>query len=173
MVMRKIAPMRRSPRTGGSMQVRRKRQTPYYEFLPRLRFSNRSQAEQFSGFVTEMQGDTPFWFDGCTFGDIQNPIQIGVGDGTRTQFYIPYRNLFANSWVILINAAINSVWTMNEVTGLLTFGAAPAANAQISGYGRGKFKCLLKYDDVLQEQAESFKLLWDEGEIVFEEMSQE
>jgi uncharacterized protein (TIGR02217 family) len=70
---------------------------------------------------------------------------IGIGDGTTTVFQLTktyssttqsqVRNITRpqpGTVIIAVNGTLNTNWTVDDTTGLVTFGTAPAANAVIT-----------------------------------------
>lgn len=88
-------------------------------------------------------GDHPFWFDGGVNGDLKEPVKVGTGDGRRTQFFLPNRHVFAPSLVVRVREKIESNWTLDEPSGLITFAVPPVGGAPITALYRCRFKCTL------------------------------
>lgn len=102
------------------------------------------------GLLEHVQGDTPFWFDGADFGEIFEPILIGTGDGSKTDFDLPHRHVFVSSAVIYLNDALLTAWTpLGDGVTMQSFRctAAPAANAQLKAKYRRKFKVRLETEE--------------------------
>jgi hypothetical protein len=167
--MRPLAPTYKGALGSGSRALRRQWQRPYHEFSLGLPFENERLMEQVVAFAAYHMGDTPFWFDGVQFGEFRSAVPFAFGDGSTADFYLPRRNVFANSWKIYVNGALNTAWTINESSGLLTFTAAPADNAQITGLGRCRYKCVFWYDQQIFEANEIYSRLYDMGRIVLQE----
>lgn len=82
-----------------------------------------------------------FWFDGEAYGDITEPIYIGDGNNSQTEFPMPFDNVFAPSWEIKVNNVLNTGWTMYEQSGVLVFTSAPTG--RITGTGKRKFRVVM------------------------------
>ena len=169
---RMVAPVRRSEQGGPNITLRRKTDLPFYEFSISLPLEDELTFESLDALLAEVQGDTPFWFDGSRFAEVRNPRQIGIGDASRTDFYLPFRNVFANSCILKINGVINSAWTMVESTGLVNFTSAPAANAQIAlTAARMRYKVVAWYGDTyLYEPALIYNQIYNNGELTLREV---
>jgi len=170
------APTIRSPIGGGQFQARRRATHLFKEFRFNAQFTSRGDAEDFQAFMQFHQGDTPFWFDGGDWGDIQTPVHIAFGDGSTTDFYLPRLNCLAPSWVLHVNRVLRTDWTMFEGPGLVSFGAPPPANAEITGYGRNRFKCVFWFGDTMSPQDEDFEddlggRIYQQQEIVLREVA--
>lgn len=143
--MRPQTPTKVARLGAGGLQARRGNTQPFYEFEITLRLRDQEAADELSGFLAYHQKDTAMKFDGGPYGDIKQPIFIGYGNGTQTQFFLPRRNVLASSWVLKVNG-VNSAATIDEAAGLATFGAAPPLNSLVTGYGRNWFKVIVKPD---------------------------
>ena len=88
-------------------------------------------------------GDQPFWFDGGINGDLKEPVKVGTGDDRRTQFFLPNRHVFAPSLVVRVRENIESNWTLDEPSGLITFAMPPVRGAPITALYPCRFKCTL------------------------------
>lgn len=142
LVMRPYAPTLRSQIGGGAVQLRRQWQRPYYEFTIPLKLGDRADAEDLAGFIAYHQGDIAFWYDGGPYGDIQNPVLIGIGDGALKDFYVPFRNLTTATWHFYVDGTEDTNVTLNLDSGLVSFTSAPASTKDVTAKGQCKFKCV-------------------------------
>ena len=132
----------------GAMDVRRR----WTRGLRRweLTFKNtQEKLEELSGFMDYAQGDTPFWFDGGETLEVSEPILIGVGNGTITDFALPHRYVFVSSAIIYLNGGATNAWTPigdGIVMDKLHFTSAPGNFSQIRAKYRRKAKVILNTD---------------------------
>jgi len=56
------------------------------------------------------QGDTKIRFDGGGMLEVTDPIIIGEGDGTTTDFMLPHRNVFVASAIIYLHGIAVNTW---------------------------------------------------------------
>lgn len=82
-----------------------------------------------------------FFTDGDQYGDIVEPIFISDGNGSQTQFLMPFPYVHAPSWKIWDNQTLKTDWVMDEEVGSITFTAAPVG--RITGIGKRKFKVVI------------------------------
>ena len=172
-VTRRIyAPVLRDDFGGGILQLVDRIDIPFYEFSILLPFEDEAVHESLDAAAAFNKGAGPFWFDGGRFGEVRNPRIIGIGDGTRTSWFLPFRNVDANACVFEINRVVNTSWTLTESTGNVVFGSAPANNAQIVlTRARMRFKCVFWYQDAYIYQPKLiYNQLYDCGELVLREV---
>ena len=115
----------------------------------------REQMEHHQDMLLYHRGGKVFWFDGGENGDIRNPMFLGYGDGTRTDFFLPYRFVYAPSVVMTVNYSTRSDWTVTESTGLVRFDTAPEVDSFVQVE---KFKCRFKGYFVLQSEEDLYRL---------------
>lgn len=106
------------------------------------------ELESFYALLESIQGDTPIWFDGAGFAEKSQPVLIGIGDGSRTDFGFLHRHVFAASVIIYVNGAVVSGWTALGGDGIVVPGvrlaSAPSANAQVTACYRYKVKVVVE-----------------------------
>lgn len=92
-----------------------------------------------------------FWLDGDQYGEITEPIFIGEGNSSQTQFVMPFPNVFAPSWKIWDGRTLKTDWTMDEEPGVITFTSAPIG--RLTGIGKRKFRVVIvdSSDSILSE----------------------
>jgi len=66
--------------------------------------------DSLSGMLHAAQGDTLIKFDGAGMLEVTDPIIIGVGDGTTTDFMLPHRNVYVSSTVLYLNGSATNAW---------------------------------------------------------------
>ena len=115
----------------------------------------REQMEHHQDMILYHKGGKVFWFDGGENGDIRNPMFLGYGDGVRTDFFIPYRFVYAPSLVMRVNYAVDSGWTLTESTGLVRFSTPPPVDSHVDAF---KFKCRFKGYFYLQSEEDLYRL---------------
>ena len=112
--------------------------------------------DQQEGFFKYTQGDTPFWFDGAGAEDVSEPVILGVGDGSTTDFKFNDCHVFVNSIVIYQNGGPHTGWDALGGDGItcqqVRFTAAPGVNVQVTAKYRRKFKVVLISDNALSKQ---------------------
>lgn len=134
---------------GGAQQFRRRQTRALRRFELNIADSP-ERLDQILGLIENCQGDTPFWFDGGPFGSISEPIIIGTGNGSATDFILPHRHVFVSSAIIYVDHGVFTAWTPLGGDGVtmdaIRFDAAVAADAQITGKWERKFKCVFDTD---------------------------
>lgn len=139
-------PTLKDPEGGGFFQVRRRFTLP----LGRWEIVVPGKAEDLeplAGLLEYVQGDTPFWFDGADFGEILEPRFFDVGDGSRVDFTLPHRHVFASSLIVYKNGESDSSWSPlgdGVICDSIRFSPAPESNAQLTAKYRRKVKVLLE-----------------------------
>jgi hypothetical protein len=113
-----------------------KRRNRWIVRIPSGEEQNRIQ--NYMGYV----GNDPFWFDGGSDGSIDPPVFVGLGDGRRTQFYLPHKSVFAPSLVVHVNERVEANWALQEDSGLLTFNVPPPPRSRIKAKYRCRYKCI-------------------------------
>lgn len=115
-----IAPRLASPLGGGVSQLRRRYQRVLYQFTLRDAQADKARADWLLGFLTYMQGDTAFFWDGGAWGVVASPAFVGFGDGVRTQFYLPNRHITGNLVVYCNSALVEPTPGLDGTVGLIT-----------------------------------------------------
>ena len=139
-----LAPVSQFGLGQGVPAQRRRYAKPRYRFEIEVSLASRAEAEQLAGQLRYLQGDTPVWFDGADYGDIQNPVLVGYGTGTQTNYFLPHDNVAQASLVVTVNEVTESGWTLTESTGLLVFDSAPPLDAEIKAKYVCKFLVLVE-----------------------------
>ena len=113
-------------------------------------------------------GDKVTLFDGGANSSILNRVFVGYGNGTQTQFLLPYRNIYAPSLVISVNNTVTTGWTLSGKS--LTFNSAPANLALIHiEKARMRFKAYFVVDtEKMYQMTDMFKS-FSSGEIKIRE----
>lgn len=103
--------------------------------------------DELVGFLEYAQGDTPLWFDGGGFGEIEEPALVFVGNGVDTDINLPHQNVIAASAVFYVNSGLFTDWVplgngvlMNKIR----TGTALPLGAQLTGKYRRQFKVVLE-----------------------------
>lgn len=162
--VRAIDPTRRDNIGGGALALLDQWARPKHEFILRFPDNDRQAADALYAFYLRHRGSTPFLFDGAGRCEIVEPQVFFVGDGTQTDFFLPFENLLANTWVFYSGGAVRSDWTMDEASGLVTWTTAPAANEQIAGKGKRWAKCVFWGEgDNIYSSEEFTTLLFRDG----------
>ena len=116
---------------------------------------NRAQMEHHQDMLLYHKGVVVFWWDGGINGRVENRLFLGYGNGVDTDFFIPYRFVFAPSLVVSVNYATESAWTLVESTGMVRFVTAPAVGSIIHAE---KFVCRFKAYFLLQSEDELYQM---------------
>jgi hypothetical protein len=103
--------------------------------------------ETLRGLLAISQGDTPGWYDGSGIIEVVDPILIGIGNGTTTDFLLPDRYVFAASTIVYFNGGPTANWQPlggdYMVMDQIRCSPAPAANVQITAKYRRKAKVVI------------------------------
>lgn len=100
----------------------------------------KSDAEKIAAEHAYHQGNRSFLWDGGPWGSTGDYVLAGVGDGRRTDFFLPNRNITTNSFTPRTyrpSTGATSQWTqgfsLHAVPGLLSFapGSSPASGDEI------------------------------------------
>lgn len=124
---------------------------PAYIFRLNVEVLTKIQAESLSGFHHFHQGGKAFWFDG-TYGwsHLESYQLVGEGDGSKTQFFLPNRNIDANSISVAIfdgtTTSATAAYSLTPTPGLLTFDTAPDSGDDILASHWHKYKCVFEPD---------------------------
>jgi hypothetical protein len=128
--------------SGGAVSLSKKLDRPIREFTVKSWDQLlRSQIEMIRNEIHAGRITGVFWTDGDQYGDITEPIFIADGNGSQTQFVMPFANVFAPSWKIWVGQALTTTWTMDEEPGVITFTSAPTG--RITGLGKRKFRVVM------------------------------
>ena len=143
------APTQKNELGGGADERLRKWTRPMRRWELTLTHEEQ-RIEEMLGLFQYAQGDTPIWFDGAEFGEINVPIVVGFGDGNIKDFRLPHRHVFVSSLIVYQNGAIVSAWTpvgSPVIADSISFTTAPALNVQITAKYRHKFKVVVETDN--------------------------
>ena len=170
---RQIAPVLRTRIGGGASQLRRQYQRPIYEFTLKDSHAVKSSAEYIYGFARYHQQDIPFWWSGGPWGTVSTPILVGFGDGTRTQFFLPNRNVQGSGFIAYHDGTAYTLsdWDLDGPTGLVTFHSAPAANVKLTALYLCSYKVVFASDsEVLLNEENLYASLFSYQGIVIREV---
>jgi len=87
--------------------------------------------EQVRDALLYHMGDKLFWFDCGLDGHIRERLFLGYGDGSRTDWYLPWRWIYAPSVIMEVGSTIVPGWTLTESTGMIRFSVAPAQDMPV------------------------------------------
>jgi len=107
--------------------------------------------EYLGSFLIAHGNDTPFWWHGGPWGTLETPIQFGVGDGARTEFFLPNRHIMSGLTVYADDVAVSPQPMLDAAPGLVTFSVAPASAAILTASYVCRYKVLC-----MSEQATLF-----------------
>jgi hypothetical protein len=146
-----LAPRLATPLGGGAAQYRRLYHRPLYQFTLGAPQMDKTEQETLFGFLAEVQGDTPFFWDGGEYHVQSIPLRLGVGEGVRTQFYLPQRFITGGLQVYVEGVLMPDQPTLDGATGLLTFAIAP------TGVMTAAYTAIYRV------------VVWQEGETLYQE----
>jgi hypothetical protein len=125
-----IAPHLATPVGAGASQLHRQYGRPLSRFTLRDAQADKARMDTLFGFITFVQGDTPFFWDGGEWGTISTPLYIGYGDGVRTEFLLPNRyitgdlQVYCNTVLVVptpgIDGAAGHITLPSPLVGALT-----------------------------------------------------
>ena len=115
-----LAPRLASPLGGGASQLRRRYQRPIYQFTLRDTQAVKARADWLFGFLTYVQGDIPFFWNGGEWGTVSAPAFVGMGDGVRTQFLLPNRYITGNLALYCNGVLVTPTPGVDGAIGLMT-----------------------------------------------------
>jgi len=157
---------------GAFKKHRRVRERDVARFLFDFERDNKEEMEDALYFFRLHQGDTVFWFDGGQFGRMSSKQPFGIGDGTRTQWLLPNRNIIKPTLIVYEDGNIQGGWTLVESTGSLTFDAAPGADVVLEAEYWMEFPVVIAHEgEAMFEIADQFKSYSESG-IILEETPQ-
>ena len=117
---------------------------PRYRFPLDIPALTESEFDTLFGFLHYHKGDRPFWFLGAGFGDIQNPVLVEYGDGSRTEFFLPNANLIPATTQAQVNGSLVTIDLVAEETGMIRLASAPADQAEVTATYQCKFLCVIE-----------------------------
>lgn len=137
---------------GGHIETRRRWPRARTRFV----FSGVMLAEAYTELreIAHMAGShASVWFDGGGLVTMSKPWQIAEGDGSRTEFQLPFGYPIESSWQFWDDGVLKTDWTMTHsadlpagvAVGVVTFTAAPAGI--LTGQGDSMYKCLVGMSD--------------------------
>lgn len=145
-----LAPQLQAPLGAGAIQRRRQWARPLTRFRLRAPQEDFATGTALWAFFTYVQGDIPFRFNGLQYGDFSlNPLFIGFGDGTQTDFLLPNRNVSA---VLVYEGTRSTLGTVvpivavNSAAGSVELNNPPAVNAYVRASYRCWYKCVRDYE---------------------------
>jgi hypothetical protein len=112
------------------------------------------------GLLENIQGDTPFWFDGAGFGEMVAPVLVAIGIANTTDYDLPHRFVFVSSLLIYVNGSFYQPWTPLGGDGItcdaIRFTGVINPNYPITAKYRRRIKCVLRTEEKTQ-MARSFR----------------
>ena len=139
-----LGPQLLHERGGTHFEIRPRAERTRFKWSIETSFLQRQDAEELYGFLTyHYRNGLSFWYGGADRGDIQNPILIGFGDGTRTDWLLPNDNITAASETIYLDAVEETGLTFTDASGLIEFNTAPSNNVKITAKYQCQFRCFL------------------------------
>jgi hypothetical protein len=139
-------PTLRDSLSGGALDLRRRWTRPMKNWD--LIFPGQQERlGPLMGLLDVAQGDEPCWFDGGATIEITEPILIGTGNGTITDFILPYRYMFVATMVVYLNGGATNTWQPVGGDAItcqqIRFSSAPPNFTQIKMKGRRKTKVVV------------------------------
>ena len=121
-----IAPRLATPGGTGVTQLRRRYPRPLYQFTLSDAQMDKATALTLASFLIYHQGDIPFYWSGGEWGTVESLVLIGVGDGVRTQWYLPNRHITGALLVWVGGVTPQTITAIDGATGLVTLATAVA-----------------------------------------------
>ncbi len=105
------------------------------------------------GLLENVQGDTPFWFDGAGFGEMVAPVLVSMGlPGTDCD--LPHRFVFVSSLAIYVGGGFYTNWAPLGGDGItcdaVRFNSGFSVNYAITAKYRRRIKCVLRTEEKTQ-----------------------
>lgn len=130
-----IAPRLATPGGSGVTQLRRRYPRPLYQFTLGDAQMDKGTALALTSFFSYHQGDIPFYWTGGEWGTVDSLVLVGVGNGVRTQWYLPNRHITGSLLMWVGGVTPQIVATIDGATGLATtVTAVPAAQPVYATY---------------------------------------
>lgn len=164
---RALASHVQTPLGNGARQVRRRQAQPIYEFTLHIGQAIKSDMVPLMGFLTYVQHDIPFWFAGGEWGLVDTPTLFGIGDGARTEFFLPNRTI-TGALVAYLDAVLAAPQpTLDATAGLVTYATAPGAGVVLTATYTCRYQVLVYAgDETLMSQANTGKSLYSQEQLV-------
>lgn len=153
-----------------SVSLEQRTETGIWEWTFTSSGENENEAQEHQDIVRYNKGNKMFWFDGGGNAKLRSRVFVGYGNGSQTQFILPYRWIYESSLVVSVNNVVVTAWTLTGKA--ITFTSAPAANALIHiEHAVMRFKCYCVADnESMYKQTDSFKS-FSSKDIKFREFS--
>lgn len=148
-----IAPRLATPGGAGVTQVRRRYPRPLYQFTIGDAQMDKRAALALTSFLAFHQGDIPFYWSGGEWGTIDGPVLFGIGDGVRTQWYLPNRHITGSLTVADGHGLLLTTSAIDGATGMITIVGAVEPNLPIYA----AYTCVYKLT------------VWNESEVLLSE----
>ena len=136
----------------GLFHVFNRASRPAYKFEVNAPVLTQIQVQSLQAFHQFHQGGKAFYFDGCNWSYVNTLNLVGEGDGVRTQFFLPNRNIDANSITVGIfdgaTTSLTTAYSLTAVPGILTFNTAPDSGDDIMASHAHRYKCVFDPDGV-------------------------
>lgn len=164
-----IAPVLRYDLGQGIEDTRRRLSRPLYQWTVQSSHVERDEFEYLWSFARFHQFDRAFFYAGEGYNEIQEtPAIVGVSDGVRTQYLLPFRRPIPATWEVFSTppggAAVPVAgFTIVEAGGVLILAAAEPADRVISAKGQGIFLCKFFGDEELNSREEFKQNLFTHG----------
>lgn len=123
---------------------------PAYKFRVPIPALTKIQVDSLNAFHHFHQGAKAFFWDGGYYGYVSSLNLIGEGNSSRTDFFLPNRNIDANSIAVgIFNGATTSITTafsLYAVAGVISLATAPLSGHDIMAAHAHKYKLVFEPD---------------------------
>jgi len=99
-----------------------------------------AQAEKIRNEIHAARITGVFWLFINGYNEATEPIFIGQGNGSQTEFPAPYNDILAPTWKLYVNQTLTTGWT---APGGDTFKFISAPTGRITGIGKRKFRVVI------------------------------
>ena len=117
-----------------------------YKFTINLPVLTRIQVQSLEAFHNFHRGGRAFFWDGCPWEAVNTLNLIGEGDGARTQFFLPNRNINTSSISVGVfdgtTTSITTAYSLTSVPGIVTFDTAPDSGDDVLAAHAHRYQCV-------------------------------
>lgn len=132
---------------------------PFYRFTMQCGPLFKSEADCLSALHAFHQGTRFFLYDGGPYGSLTDYVFAGVGDGRRTDFFLPNRHIGPNSFAVRTqrpSTGATSEWTTNYSfyagPGMVFFDTGVRSGDQVQAKYGCQYLCNFAPDGIAIEQ---------------------
>lgn len=132
-------------------------QRPAYRFVVNIPALTRIQVQSLQAFHFFHQGAKAFYINGFEAWSYVSTLNlIGEGNGSKKDFFLPNRNIDANSITVAVfdgvTHSITSAYSLNPVPGIISFTTAPTSGHDIEASHAHKYKVVFEPDGLKTDE---------------------